>query len=89
MAQTFRHRDILQGKNSQGKFSDVFISLFSCLKSESLLLFKLNQLMVPIGKKAAPGDHESSLKIFLAKRFLARCPCAKLFAMARCGSENF
>jgi hypothetical protein len=26
-------------------------------KSESLLLFKLNQLMVPIGKKPAPGDH--------------------------------
>ena len=32
--------------------------------------------MVPIEKKPAPGDHESSLKIFLAKLFLARCPCA-------------
>ena len=27
--------------------------------------------MVPLGKKPAPGDHESSLKISLA-----RCPCA-------------
>ena len=39
-------RDILQGKNSQGKFSNVFISLFIItklfVKSESLLLFKLN-----------------------------------------------
>ena len=37
-----------------------------------------SQLMVPIGKKPAPGDHESCLKIFLAKLFLARCPCALL-----------
>ena len=35
--------------------------------------------MVPIGKKPAPGDHESSLKIFLAKLFLARCPRAYIF----------
>ena len=74
MAQTFRHRDILQGKNSQGKFSDGFISLFSCLKSESLLLFKLNQLMVPIGKKASPGDHESSLKFFFRNVSLQDVP---------------
>ena len=46
------------------------------LKSESLLLFKLNKLMVPIGKKPAPGDHKSSLKISLPKLFLVRCPCA-------------
>jgi hypothetical protein len=31
--------------------------------------------MVAKGKKLAPGDHESSLKISLAKFFLARCPC--------------
>jgi hypothetical protein len=34
--------------------------------------------MVPIRKKPAPGDHKSSLKIFLVKLFLARCPCAFL-----------
>ena len=28
-----------------------------------------------MGKKPAPGDHESGLKIFLATLFLARCPC--------------
>ena len=53
-----------------------FIIIFHCyrivLKSKSLLLFKLNQLMVTIGKKPAPGDHKSSLK-----SFLARCLCAK------------
>ena len=32
--------------------------------------------MVPIVKKPAPGDHKSSLKISLAKLFLARCPYA-------------
>ena len=32
--------------------------------------------MVPIEKKPAPDDHESSLKIFLFKLFLPRCPCA-------------
>jgi hypothetical protein len=32
--------------------------------------------MNPIGKKPAASDHESSLKIILAKLFLARCPCA-------------
>jgi len=32
--------------------------------------------MVPIGKKPAPLDHESSLKIFLAELFFARYPCA-------------
>ena len=33
------------------------------------------KLMVPIAKKPAPGDLESSLKLFFAKLFLARCPC--------------
>ena len=74
------HRDILQGKISQRNFKCVYLSLFIItklfLKSESLLLLKLNKLMVPKGKEPAPGDHESSLKIFLAKLFLARCPCA-------------
>ena len=53
-------------------FKYVYLSLFIITKlffmSESLLLFKLYQLMV----------HESSLKIFLAKLFLARyvpVPC--------------
>ena len=56
-------------------FKSIYISFFMIiklfLKSESLLLFKLNKLMVQRGKKPAPGDHESSLKIFLAKLFLA------------------
>ena len=43
--------------------------------------------MVPIGKKPAPGDHESSLKIFLEKLFLARCPCAGyiIYVGSECG----
>ena len=45
-------------------------------KSQSLLLFKLNFLMVPIRKKTAISDQESRLKIFHARLFLARCPCA-------------
>ena len=32
--------------------------------------------MVLLGMKPAPGDHESSLKLFLSKLFLARCPSA-------------
>ena len=51
-------------------FKCIYLSLFInaklFLKSESLILFKLNQLMVAIGKKLAPGDHESSLKIKFA-----------------------
>ena len=74
----FLYRDILQGNNSRGKiFKSVYLSLFIIkklfLKSEYLLLFKLNWLMVPIGKKSALSDHESSLKNFLSKLFLARC----------------
>ena len=61
-------------------FSNVFITLFIItelfLKSEYLLLFKLNLLMVPIVKKPATVDHKSSLKIILAKHFLSRCPYA-------------
>ena len=57
-------------------FKCVYLSFFMItnlfLKSESLLLFKLNKLMVSIGKKLAPGEHESSLKIFLCKMSL--CP---------------
>ena len=30
-------------------------------------------------EKTCPGDHESSLKVFLAKRFLARCPCIHIW----------
>ena len=61
----FWHRDILQGKNLQGKFYIyLFIITKLFLKSESLL-FKLNQLMIPIGKKPAPSDHESKSNFFL------------------------
>ena len=59
----------------------VYLSLFMItklfLKSESLFVFKIILLLVPIGKKPATGDHESSLNILLAKLSLARCPCAK------------
>jgi hypothetical protein len=34
--------------------------------------------MVQIGMKPAPGDHVSSLKIFLAKLSLAKYPGAEL-----------
>ena len=62
-----RHRDILQGKKFARKiFKYVYLSFFIItklfLKSESLQLFRRNYLMVPIEKKPAPGDHESSLK---------------------------
>ena len=74
-------------------FKCVYLSLFMItklfLKSKSLLLFKLNQLMVPIGKKSAPDDHESSLKIFLAKLFLARCPCALFCCIYNQAFSNF
>ena len=33
-------------------------------------------MMVPMRKKPTHGDYESSLKISIAKLFLARCPCA-------------
>ena len=62
------HRDISQRRNSEGKFLSGFISLLSLFfKYESLILFKLNKLMVAIGKKPAPGDHESSLKNLICK----------------------
>ena len=68
-----------QGNLARKIFKCVYLSFFiitkEILESESLLLFKLNQFIV-LGKKRNPGDHESSLKIFLAKLFLARCPCA-------------
>ena len=35
------------------------------LKSEYLLLFKLNKLMVSIGKKLAPGDHDDIFGKFM------------------------
>ena len=44
------------------------------LKSETLILFKLNKFSC--NRKEEPGDHESSLKIFISKLSLARCPCA-------------
>ena len=55
-------------------FNCVYLSLFIITKS--LLLFKLNQLKVPIGKKPGPGDHESSLKNLICKLSFGRCPCA-------------
>ena len=71
---------ILARKNSQGKLSICLSLSFHnykiVFKYESLLLFKLNLSMVPIGKKPTPSDHESSLKIFLA-----RYPCAIFFML--------
>ena len=58
---TFRQEQgYLASKNfARNIFKCVYLSLFIIrklfLKSESLLLFKLNQLMVPIGKKPAPS----------------------------------
>ena len=56
-------------ENFQMCLLSFFIVTKLFLKSKSLLLFKLNQLMVPIGKNPAPGDHKSSLKSFLVKLF--------------------
>ena len=63
------------------KFSKcVYLSLFIIikfnLKSVSLIHFKLNKLMVAIGKKPNLGDNESSLKNLNCKLSLARCPCS-------------
>jgi hypothetical protein len=78
--QTLAQGYLARKKFARKIFKCVYLSLFIItklfLKSESLLLLKLNKLMVPKGKEPAPDDHESSLKIFLAKHFLARCPCA-------------
>ena len=68
--------------------SFIYILQNCFLKSEYLLLFKINQLMVPIGKKPATGDHGSSLKIFLAKLFLARCPCALIFHWIKISNQS-
>ena len=59
-------------------FKCVYLFLFIITKLflKSLLLFKLNSLMVPIGKKPAPGDHKSCLKLFLAK-----CPCLVIIGL--------
>ena len=54
----------------------LFIITRKNLKSEYHILFKLNNLVVAIGKKVAPGDHESSLKILIFKLSIARYPCA-------------
>ena len=45
------------------------------LKSESLILLKLNKMMVAIEKKHAPGDHEFKIAKD-CKLSLATCPCA-------------
>ena len=70
-----RHRDILQGKNSQRKFSNVFISLFIITKlfskSESLLLFKLNKL---IGQKPIPATTNPVWKFSLRNFCLQDVP---------------
>ena len=65
-------------ENFQMFLSLIFLITKLFLESESLLLFKLNYLMVPIGNKPAPGDHESIFKIFLAKFLLAGCSCASM-----------
>ena len=61
---------ISKQKDSQEKFS-MYLSLFKItklfLKSESLLLFKLNMMMVAIGKKPALRVHESILKVVTCK----------------------
>ena len=65
---------------SQGKFLNVlslsFYSYEIILKSESLILLKLDKLMVAIRKKSTPGDHTSSSKYSICKLSLARCFCA-------------
>ena len=85
---TFKARNVIKytlngtGISRKEKFHkenlNVFISLFIIIKLflnfESFILFKLNKLLVAIGKKPAPGDQEFSLKIFICKLSLARCP---------------
>ena len=51
------HRDILQGKNSQGKFQMCLSLIFHKYK----IIFKVRN---NLENNSAPGDHESSLKIF-------------------------
>ena len=41
--------------------------------------FKLNKLMVAIGKKPAPGNHKSSLKNLICKLSFTRFPWTKIF----------
>ena len=60
-----QHRDNSQGKASQGKLLNV--SFQYC----KIILFKLDKLMVAIGKKLAPGDHEFNLKNLPCKFSLA------------------
>ena len=68
------HIKTAQGYLGRKIFISVYLFLFIItklfLKSESLLIFKLNQLIAPIGKKPAPGDHESSLKHLICKMSL-------------------
>ena len=66
--------DISRKENFKCVYHFLFIITKLILKSESLLLFKLNQLILPIGKKPAPGDHKYSLKFFICKLSFARCP---------------
>ena len=58
-------------------FKCVYLSLFIItklsLKSESLVFFKLNQLIISIKKKSASNDHKPSLKILIYS-----CPCCKM-----------
>jgi hypothetical protein len=66
-------RDLARKSVAKKSFKCVYLSLFIIitlfLKSESLLLCKLKKLVVAIGKKPAPVDHESSLK-----KKIASCP---------------
>ena len=63
-----------QGYLARKFFKCVHLSLFMIitlfLKSESLILFKLNKLMVEIRNQPAPGDYEISLKNVICKMFL-------------------
>ena len=51
----------------------VYLSFFIIaklfLKSESLIIFKVNLLIGPIGMKTAPGDHKPNLR-----NFISSCP---------------
>ena len=54
-----------QGYLARQMFKCVYLFFFiitAVLKSECLILIKLKELMVAIGMKLGPGDHESSLK---------------------------
>ena len=81
LQQKFQTQGYLAKKKFKRKiFKCVYLSLFIITK----IVFQVRissplqtQLVDGSNRKPTPGDHESSLKIFLAKLFLARCPCAQ------------